>query len=113
MKIGEFILCCSDVEKRLELQKGVFTSCRDYLVKYLSPDDVADRLISERLIGDNAREQLFLPIKTQKEKNRIIVDELSRGGPDAFQKFCRILGRNSRTKHIADHLDNGNSTTHI
>ena len=65
-----------------------------------------DHLISKHLIGDSARQELSLP-KTPQEKNRIIVDQLFTGGPDAFEKFCMILEKNSRTKHIADRLEEG------
>ena len=93
-------------EKKLELQKEVFTSCRQYIVQYLSPDDIVDHLISKHLIGDSARQQLSLP-KTTQEKNRIIVDELSTGEPDTLEKFCTILKKNIRTKHISDKLEKG------
>ena len=93
-------------EKKLELQKEVFTTCRQHIVQYLSPNDIVDHLISIHLIGDSARQELSLP-KTTQEKNRIIVDELSTGGPDALEKFCAILKKNSRTKHISDQLEKG------
>ena len=96
-----------DVEKRLELQKEAFTSCRHYIVQHLSPDDIVDHLTSQRLIGDSAREQLSLSIKTAKEKNRTIVDELSTGGPGTLEKFCTVLKKSRRTKHIADHVEKG------
>ena len=96
-----------DVEKKLELQKEVFTSCRQHIVKYLSPDDVVDTLISKRLIGETASQHVTLPIKTPQDKNRIIVDELASGGPDAYEKFRDILKKSSRTRHIADHLEKG------
>ena len=75
-------------------------------MQYLSPDDIVDHLISQHLIGDSARQELSLP-KITKEKNRIIVDELCSGGPDTFEKFCVILKKNRRTKHIADQLEKG------
>ena len=98
-----------DVVKKniLELQKEVFTNCRHYIVEHLSPDDVVDHLISEHLIGDGASQQLQLPIKTAKDKNRIIVDELSIGGPGTFEKFCMILKKNRRTEYMADALEKG------
>ena len=108
--ISHIIICITDhlaVEKRLELQKEAFTSCRQYIVDHLSPDDIVDHLISQRLIGDSAREQLSLSIKTTKEKNRTIVDELCTGGPGTLEKFCAMLKKSRRTKHIADHLDKG------
>ena len=96
-----------DTEKKLELQKEVFTNCRQYIVQYLNPNDIADHLISKHLIGENASQELGLPIKTAQEKNRTIVNELSIGGPDTLDKFCEILKKNSRTKHIADKLEKG------
>lgn len=108
--ISHIVICITDhlaVEKRLELQKEAFTSCRQYIVDHLSPDDIVDHLISQRLIGDSAREQLSLSIKTTKEKNRTIVDELCTGGPGTLEKFCAMLKKSKRTKHIADHLDKG------
>ena len=96
-----------DTEKRLELQKEVFTNCRQFIVQYLNPNDIVDHLISEHLIGENARQELGLYIKTAQEKNRTIVNELSIGGPDTFEKFCEILKKNSRTRHIADQLEKG------
>ena len=96
-----------DTEKKLELQKEVFTNCRQYIVQYLNPNDILDHLISKHLIGENASQELRLPIKTVQEKNRTIVNELSIGGPDAFGRFCEILKKDSRTKHIADQLEKG------
>ena len=95
-----------DIDKKLELQREVLVNCRQYIVQYLSPDDIVDHLISKRLIGESARQELSLPNKTPQEKNRIIVDQLSTGGPDAFEKFCVIL-KKDRTKHIADKLEEG------
>ena len=102
-----FILEHLDVERRLELQKDAFASCRHYIVQHLSPDDIVDHLISQRLIGDSACGQLSLPIKTAKQKNRIIVDELSSGGPGTLEKFCTVLKKSRRTKHIADYVEKG------
>ena len=94
------------IEKQLELQKEVFTICRQTIVQHLSPDDVVDQLVTERLIGNSAYEKLCLQ-KPTSEKNRIIVDELSRGGPGTFEKFCVLLKKNWRTKHVADQLERG------
>ena len=96
-----------DIEKRLELQKEIFTVCQNYLVQCLNPDDVMDHLISKHLIGDSTYQQLRLSNKTKQEKNRIIVDGLSSGGPGTLEKFCVILKENKITKHIADHLKKG------
>ena len=96
-----------DVEKRLKLQKEVFTNCCQYIVRFLNPDDVMDTLFSKCLIGNSAYQQLCLPIKTTQQKNRTIVDELSNGVPGVFEEFCAILKKNRRTKHIADLLENG------
>ena len=96
-----------EVDKRLELQKKVFTNCREYIVKHLNPDDIVDNLVSKHLIGDTACQQLCLPIKITQDKNRIIVNELSSGGPDTLEKFCAILNENSRIKHISDQLQKG------
>ena len=96
-----------DDDKRMELQKEVFTNCRQYIVKHLSPDDVMDILLSKHLIEDSAYQQLRLPIKTTQDKNRTIVDELCSGGPGVFEEFCAILKNKKRTKHIADHLEKG------
>ena len=91
----------------MELQKQLFTDCRPYIVQYLSPEDIVDHLISKHLIGQSAQQQLGLLVKTPQEKNRIIVDELSNGGPDTLKKFCEILKKNGRKKHIADYLKKG------
>ena len=91
----------------MELQKEVFDSCRNYIVQSLNPDDIVDHLISQDLIGYSAHEQMSLPNKTAKDKNRIIVDELSTGGPGTLEKFCTVLKKSNRTKHIADHLEKG------
>ena len=91
----------------MELQEEVFTNCRQYIVRHLSANDIVDHLISKHLIGQSAKQQLGLLVTTPQEKNRIIVDELSSGGPHAFRIFCKILKKNGRTKHIADHLMKG------
>ena len=76
-------------------------------MKHLKADDVVDKLITKHLIGESNRQQLFLPVKTRQEKNRIIVEELRTGGPDTYKKFCEILKESSATKHIADKLEKG------
>ena len=91
----------------MELQKEVFDSCRNYIVHSLDPDDIVDHLISQDLIGYSAHEQMSLPIKTAKDKNRIIINELAAGGPGTLEKFCTVLKKGRRTKHIAYHLEKG------
>ena len=94
-------------EKKLEIQKEVFTTLQNFIVGHLTADDIVDDLISEHLIGDNAREQLSLTSNTPKKKNRIIMDELNKGGPDTLEKFCKILNKKSETQHIAKRLEEG------
>ena len=96
-----------DVEERLKLQNELFTSNRNYIVQYLNPDEVIGDLISKHLIGQSAGQQLSNPMKTTKEKNKIIVDELCKGGRNTFGKFCEVLRDNRKTKFMADKLETG------
>ena len=96
--------------KTLELQKDLFTNNLHFIVQNLNPNDIVDQLISERLVGQSAREQLKLPSKTNKDKNNIIVDELSRGSPGTLKRFLYILRNTSGStnfKIIADKLEKG------
>jgi len=102
-----------DAERRLKLQKKLFTENRNYIVQYLNADDVMDDLMSKHLIGHNAYKQLSLSMKTVKEKNRIIVEELSNGGPNTLQKFCEVLKENREAKFMADKLEKGQYTIQV
>ena len=80
-------------------------------MQYLNPDDIIDDLTVKQLISPSACGRLKKSSKTAKRKNRIIVDELTNGGPDTLEKFCEILKENRGTKFMADKLEIG--TTYI
>ena len=94
--------------RRLELQK-IFDICRKFIVSNLDPNDISDYLIIEFLIGKSCSEQLGCKNMTITEQNRIIVDELTTGGPGTLEKFCTILRKNRRHKTLADYLEEGTS----
>ena len=91
----------------LEAQEQVLNDNRDFLIKYLDPDDISDQLIQEGMLGKNAAQQVQLHAKSRMEKNRTIIDQLTIGGPGTLQKFCDILKGNKRLAFIAEKLEMG------
>ena len=87
-------------------QEKVLTDNRDFIVKYLDPDDVIDELIRDHLIGENAGQKVTQPMGWSREvKNRIIIDQLRMSGPGAVEKFCAIIRRKKRQIFIAEKLE--------
>ena len=82
-------------------------------MQYLNPDVVMDDLTNKQLISKDACRQMKTSIKSVKEKNKVIVDELSNGGPNTIEKFCEILKENRGTKFMADKLERGKQVTSI
>ena len=94
------------LKERLEQQEKVLTDNRDFIVKYLDPDDVIDELIQDHLIGENAAQKVTQVIGLSREdKNRIIVDQLRISGPGAVESFCEIIRRKKRQIFIAEELE--------
>ena len=91
----------------LEKQEQLLNENRDFLIKYLDPDDISDQLIQERMLGKNAAQRVQLHTMSRMEKNRTIVDQLTFGGPGTLQKFCDILKSNQRLAFIAGKLETG------
>ena len=90
----------------LKQQEELLTDNRDFIVKYLDPDDVIDGLIRDHLIGENAAQKVTQPMGwSREEKNRIIVDQLSMSGPGAAEKFCNIIREKKRQIFIAEELE--------
>ena len=88
----------------VEKQRQILTRKRSLIVKWLDPDDIVDDLIQSSLVGPSAAQQLQLN-KTLQEKNRIIVDQLSIGGPGTLTQFCEILRSRKRQMYIAEELE--------
>jgi len=88
----------------VEKQRQILTRKRSLIVEWLDPDDVVDELIQSSLVGPSAAQQLQLN-KTQQEKNRIIVEQLSKGGPGTLVQFCEILRSRKRQVYIAEELE--------
>ena len=93
------------MDDNLALQEQVLTENRDFLVKHLDADDVIDELIQERLMGRSATQRVQLAGTSRGDKNRIIYDQLTIAGPDAVNKFCKILRKNKRQIFIAERLE--------
>ena len=65
---------CGMARVSLKQQEELLTDNRDFIVKYLDPDDVIDGLIRDHLIGGNAAQKVTQPMGwSREEKNRIIV----------------------------------------
>jgi len=92
------------VMEAVEKQRQILTRKRSLIVKWLDPDDIVDDLIQSSLVGPSAAQQLQLN-KTLQEKNRIIVDQLSIGGPGTLTQFCEILRSRKRQMYIAEELE--------
>jgi len=86
----------------LQKQKEVFTRNRVFLIEFLDADEVSDALIQAELLSV---EKVQLLTATRKEKNRIITDQLTIGGPGTLEKFYEILKGNKRLAFIAEELE--------
>ena len=95
----------ADIKVILEQQEQVLIENRDFVIKQLDADDVIDELIQERLIGENASQRIGLVTTSRVDKNRIILDQLSIGGPGALERFCNILKKKTRQVFIAEQLE--------
>ena len=90
----------------LKQQEDLLSDNRDFIVKYLDPDDVIDELIRDHLMGENAAQKVTQPMGwSREEKNRIIVDQLSMSGPGAVEKFCSIIREKKRQIFIAEEME--------
>ncbi|XP_065900647.1 uncharacterized protein [Dysidea avara] len=94
-------------ERVQELQVELFTKNRSYLTQRLNPSDIVDNLITYRLVGSSAGQEISSPYHTNLHRNGLIVNELSQGQPGTVEKFCEILKKSQRTKYIADKLEKG------
>ena len=95
----------ADVENSLLVQEQVLTENRDFIVKHLGAEDIIDELIQERLMGRSAEQRVQLAGASRVDKNRIICEQLSTAGPDAVNKFCKILRNNKRQIFIAERIE--------
>jgi len=89
----------------LKKQRVVFTNNLALLVDCPDPDDVIDELVQEKMIGKHAAQQVQLQQITNREKNRIIIEQLTNSGPGTLEKFCRILRTTGRLAFIAEALE--------
>ena len=95
----------ANCEVSLEQQEQVLEDNRDFIIRRLDADEVIDELIQANLIGQNAAQRVQLMGTSRVEKNRIIFDQLITCGPDALEKFCKILRRRKRQSFIAENLE--------
>ena len=95
------------MEDNLQKQEQVLNDNRDFLIKYLDPDDISDQLIQEGMLGKIAAQRVQLHATSRMEKNRTIVDQLTIGGPGTLQNFCDILRSNKRLAFIAEKIETG------
>ena len=98
----------TDIKAILEEQKRVLTDNFAFIITYLDADGVIDELIQARVIGDHAAQRIGLVTMTMKDKNRIIIEQLSTAGPGALKKFCDILKKKKRQAYIANILEKSN-----
>ena len=92
-------------ERSLVEQEQVLEENRDFIIKYLEPDDLIDELIQARLIGPTAAQRVQLPDRSRTDKSRIIYEQLSTAGPDSLNVFCEILRGKKRQSFIAERLE--------
>ena len=93
-----------NMQDDLQAQKRVLTANREFIVETLDTDDVIDELIQAKMMGQNAAQRVQLMEMSKIDKNRIIVDQLSTGGPGTLEKFCKIL-KGKRQMFIAEQLE--------
>ena len=103
------ILFCSfsDDDDSLDIANEVIDNQRVLLSQKLSADDLMDYLIAERLVDSNVGEKLGMMSFTPMEKNRMIINCLTKGGPGTLKKFCAILRKVKKYSYIADELEKG------
>ena len=85
----------------------VIANQRVLLSQKLSADDLMDYLIADRLVDDSVGEKLGMMCFTPMEKNRMIINSLSRGPPGTLKKFCAILRKVKKYSYIAEELEKG------
>ena len=92
------------LENSWQAQKIALTATREFIVETLDADDVIDELIQAKMLGRNAAQRVQLMGMSRIDKNRIIVDQLSTGGPGTLEKFCKIL-KDRRQMFLAEQLE--------
>jgi len=93
------------MQNSLDVQEKVLTKNHSFIIKHLEADDLIDELIQERLVGRSGAQRVQLPGTSREEKNRIICEQLTTAGPNAVNKFCKILRHNKRQIFIAEQLE--------
>ncbi|XP_065905041.1 uncharacterized protein [Dysidea avara] len=93
-----------DPLKLQEIEQEVLKNKRHYLVKTVKPEDIIDDLISQKLVGNYAKQQFGLLVTDTNAKVRIIVDELERSPPGFLKEFCEVLKRSRTQDHVVQEL---------
>ena len=93
------------MESSLDALEKVLTDNCNFIIKHLEADDLIDELIQERLLGRSGAQRVQLQGTSREQKNRIICEQLTTAGPDALNKFCKILRNSKRQLFIAERLE--------
>jgi len=93
--------------KLQEIEREVLDNKRHYLVKNIKPEDIVDDLISQKLIGANAKQRFELRVTTTDEKVQIVLDDLGRSYPGFMKEFFDVLRRSKTQDHVVQVLQQG------
>ena len=66
----------------------------EFLAANVSPEGLADRLLVQKLIGEDIRDQVKVPVKTKPEKIRCMIDAVIariKLNPANYVKFIDVL----------------------
>ena len=80
-------------EHRELLREHRMKICRD-----LEAKTVASHLYSKRIISETDNEEIQVQ-KTNQERSEMLLDKITKKGPNAFETFCNIL------KEVQPHLE--------
>ena len=95
------------VEVQYRAETAVFVKNYDCLWHGLtSPDAVASKLFSEKLLGDVELDAIR-STNGHYPKNSVILSSLKKGPPGTLPKFCTILKEMPHLNHIAEKLEKG------
>lgn len=99
-----------DTRHKKVLQKHYTT-----LVSGMDPEPILQSMRASPLFGFDSEKvaRIDMPGRTESEKNRMIIEVLTRAGPQAFHFYVEALYRDRQTIEIAKRLARGKASSMI